>query len=232
MRTALVLVCLVARIAAAGPTGLNVIPTADLVPWRQASVVVQNGNTAVIGNGGLGSRPALTPSAQFGLPWNMEGGIDVAPSKGLSEYRPELNLKWTFLPEGYRWPAAAAGVQNLGWGFSPSYYLVASRTLNYEQIQYQKFRAHHRNIKLRGIRAHLGIMRVPNAWRAIVGTDIEVSDHFVFYSDWTSGGHNPLSFGGTIILNRENSVTVAALKFNDEDRVGGVLAMFTHTFAW
>ncbi len=35
----------------------------------------------------------------------------------------------------------------LGVGFTPNYFLVLSKTLNYWQIQYQKFRAHHRNIK-------------------------------------------------------------------------------------
>ena len=63
---------------------------------------------------------------------------------------------------------------------------MLSKTLNYGQIQYQKFRAHHRNLKLRGIRMHAGILRTGNAWRALVGTDVQVNDHLVAYADWIS----------------------------------------------
>src|SRR2546428_14169458 len=101
-----------------------------------------------------------------------------------------MNVKWSPVREDYRIPALAVGAMQLGVGFSPNYFLVLSKTLNYQQIQYQKFRAHHRNIKLRGIRVHAGMLRATNAWRALVGTDIEVNDHFVVYADWISGTSN------------------------------------------
>jgi len=85
---------------------------------------------------------------------------------------------------------------------------------------------------LRGIRFHTGILRTFNAWRALVGTDIELSDHFVFYGDWISGGGNAVSLGGVLVIDREDSITAAALRANDEDRVTGVALMYTHTFDW
>ena len=88
------------------------------------------------------------------------------------------------------------------------------------------------NTQLRGIRAHAGILRTVNAWRALVGTDIEVSDHFVVYADWTSGGRNSVSLGGVLVIDRENSIVAAALRGNHEDRVSGILVQFTHTFSW
>jgi hypothetical protein len=118
----------------------------------------------------------------------------------------------------------------LGVGFTPSYFLVLSKTLNYQQIQYQKFRAHHRNIKLRGIRLHAGMLRTSNAWRALTGTDIEVNDHFLVYADWISGARNAVAVGGVLVIDRQNSVQASLLRGNTEDRLSGVLVGLTHTF--
>jgi hypothetical protein len=216
----------------AGPTGLNVVPTTDLVPFHQVNVVLQNGNTAIDGRGSVWHQPQPVPQLEIGLPWDSEGGLDVAPSDPPDDYRPIFNLKRTMLAEDYRWPAVAIGALQLGPGFTPAGFLVASKTLNYDDIQYQKFRAHHRNIKLRGIRAHAGFMQVGELSRALIGMDIEVSDHFVIYTDWMSGAMNALSLGGVVVFNRANSVIVALLKENDQDRVSGVLVNFTHTFDW
>jgi hypothetical protein len=226
----LALAILLPLVAQAAPTQLNQIPTTDLVPFKQLSLQLQNGNTGVSGGSSVFHQPQLVPQSEFGLPWRMEAGLDVAPSHPPHDYRPLLNLKWSPVQEGYRIPAAAIGVSQLGVGFTPSYFLAFSKTLNYEQIQYQKFRAHHRNIKLRGIRLHAGILGVGNVWTALVGTDIEVNDHFIIYSDWISGARNAVSLGGVLVFNQHTSIQAALLRGNDQDRLSGVLVGITHTF--
>jgi hypothetical protein len=230
MRRLLALVVLAPIAARAAPTGLNQIPTPDLVPFGQASLQLQNGNTEVRGSGSVFHRPQPVPQSEFGLPWDMEAGLDVAPSDPPHAYRPELNLKWSPFHEDYWVPAAAVGATQLGVGFTPNYFLVLTKTLNYQQLQYQKFRAHHRNIKLRGVRVHAGILYVGNAWRAMVGTDVEVNDWFVFYADWLSGGSNAVSLGGVLVLGQHDSIQASLLRANDEDRLTGVLVNVTHTF--
>ena len=230
MRWVVVLACLLPVAAQAAPTGLNQIPTTDLVPIGQATLQLQNGNTEVSGRRSFFHRPELVPQSEFGLPWNFEAGLDVAPSNPPHDYRPILNVKWNGVREGYHVPAMAVGATQLGAGFVPNYFLVLSKTLNYQQIQYQKFRAHHRNIKLRGIRVHAGILRGANAWNALVGADVEVNDHFVFYADWISGAENSVSLGGVLVIDRQNSVQASLLRGNREDRVSGVLIGITHTF--
>jgi hypothetical protein len=183
MRCIVLLTALLPAVAQAAPTGLNQIPTTDLVPPEQVSIQLQNGNTEVSGSSSVIHRPQLLYQSQFGLPWNLEGGLDVAPSDPPHDYRPIFNLKWNPLREDYYVPAAAVGATQLGPNFSPNYFLTLSKTINYEQIQYQKFRAHHRNIKLRGIRIHTGVLSTGNVWRAMVGTDIEVNDWIVLYAD-------------------------------------------------
>jgi hypothetical protein len=230
MRRALVLACLAPVAARAAPSMLNQIPTTDLVPEKQVSLQLQNGNTEVSGRASLFHQPQLVPQSEFGLPWNLEAGLDVAPSDPPHDYRPILNLKWTPVREDYHVPAVALGAMQLGVGFDPNYFLVLSKTLNYQQIQYQKFRAHHRNIKLRGIRLHAGLLRTANAWRALLGTDAEVNDHFVIYADWISGAQNAVSLGGVLVIDKQNSIQASVLRGNVEDRVSGLILQVTHTF--
>jgi hypothetical protein len=230
MRSLFVLVCLLPAAVRAAPTGLNQIPTTDLVPFKQLSLQLQNGNTEVSGRASVFHQPQLVPQSEFGLPGNLEAGVDVVPSDPPHDYRPIVNVKWSPVREDYRIPAVAIGATQLGVGFTPNSFLVLSKTLNYGPIQYQKFRAHHRNIKLRGIRLHTGIMRTSNAWQALVGTDIELSDHFVVYADWISGTQSAVSLGGVLVLNRQNSIQASLLRGNHEDRVSGVIVAITHTF--
>ncbi len=227
---ALLLVGLMPGLAQAAPTGLNQIPTPDLVPFKQLTLQTQNGNTEVSGNASVCHQPQVQGQTEFGLPWSMEAGLDVASSNAQQDYRPELNLKWVPVQEDYRIPAVAIGVMQLGVGFTPGYYLVASKTLNYGQIAYQKFRAHHRNIKLRGIRLVAGIEGTGNVWRALVGSDIEVNDHFIVEADWISGAQNSVSLGGVLVINQHDSVTAALLRGNNQDRLSGVILQLTHTF--
>jgi hypothetical protein len=220
------------RTAQAAPTGLNQIPTTDLVPSGQVSLQLQNGNTEVSGDDSVFHHPEVTPQSEFGLPYNVEAGLDVAPSNPPYDYRPVFNVKWNPIHEDYYVPAVAVGISQLGVGFSPNYFLVLSKTINYQAIQYQKFRAHHRNIKLRGIRVHTGILRTSNAWEALVGTDIEVNDSFVIYADWISGKDNSVSFGGVLVLSQHNSIQASVLRGNNQDRLSGALLAITHTFEW
>jgi hypothetical protein len=228
---ALLVVGLLPLAARASPTGLNQIPTPDLVPWKQLTLQLANGNMAVTPNLPVWHAPQVEGQTQFGLPWNMEAGLDVAPINAQQDYRPELNIKWVPINEDYYVPATAIGVTQLGVGFTPGYYLVASKTVNYSEIAYQKFRAHHRNIKLRGFRVMAGIQGSGNAWRALVGSDYEVSDHFIVEADWISGAQNSVSLGGVLVINQHDSVTLALLHGNDQVRLmTGVLLQLTHTF--
>ena len=90
MRGVLVLACLLPTAAHAAPTMLNQIPTTDLVPVKQVSLQLQNGNTEVSGRSSVFHQPQLVPQSEFGLPWNFEAGLDVAPSNPPHDYRPKI----------------------------------------------------------------------------------------------------------------------------------------------
>ncbi len=218
--------------AAAGPTGLAVIPTTDLVRFRQVNAILQNGNTQIDGRHAFFHDLEPTPQIEAGLPHDVEAGVDVTPSNPPNDYRPFFNVKWTMLAESYRVPAVAVGATQLGPGFTPAGFAVASKTLNYDAIAYQKFRAHHRNLRLRGIRVHAGFLEAGDRAHAILGLDAEISDHFVLWSDWISGAKNSLSLAGVVVIDAQNSLFVALLRENDAHggNVTGILFNVTHTF--
>jgi hypothetical protein len=229
---AVLLLCSISAAARAAPTALNLIPTADLVPFHQITLSLQNGNTSLQDSPTLFHQPQFLPQLQFGLGPTVEGGIDAIPAHPPRDYQPQFNLKWKPLAEDYNRPAVGIGVAQVGPGFSPSYYLVAGRTLNYQQIQYQKFRAHHRNIKLRGRRVHVGITHGQGRTFPMLGTDWEISDRFVLYSDWISGMQNAISLGGVFIINADNSIQAALLYGNHQQRINGLLINYSRTLKW
>src|SRR5262249_31344974 len=216
----------------AGPTGLTFVPTTDVVPFHQVNVAVQNNNTTLDGHDAFFRDVQPVPQAEGGLPWRVEGGVRGAPADPPGEYRPMFNLKWRGLDEGYYTPAVAGGVSQLGPGFTPAGFVVLDKTINYEAMQYQKFRAHHRNIRLHGIRVHAGFMQVGTVSRAMLGVDAALTDLFVVWSDWMSGARNDLSLAGVVVVDAHNSFYVALLRQNDESRLSGVVFNFQHTFDW
>ncbi|MBI3767847.1 MAG: hypothetical protein HY271_05035 [Deltaproteobacteria bacterium] len=227
-----VIVLLTSAPASAGPTGLAVIPTTDLVRFHQVNAVLQNGNTTIDGRHPFFHDVEPVPQLEVGLPWDLEAGVDGAPAHPPGECRPFFNLKWTMVAEDYRVPAVAVGATQLGPGVTPAGFVVASKTLNYDEVAYQKFRAHHRNLRLHGMRAHAGFLQVGALPHAMLGCDVELSEHFVLWADWISGAKNALSLAGVVVFDHQNSLFVALLRENDENRVSGILFNFTHTFDW
>jgi len=79
MRGVLVLACLLPTAAHAAPTMLNQIPTTDLVPVKQVSLQLQNGNTEVSGRSSVFHQPQLVPQSEFGLPGTSKPGSTSRP---------------------------------------------------------------------------------------------------------------------------------------------------------
>ena len=222
-----------ASVASAAPSQLITIPTADIVPAGQCAVQVQNGDTNLRGPGSLFEQPEPAIQSQFGfLRSRLESGADLVALDSPSDYRAVLNLKALLLPEGYHLPAIAVGVAQVGRGFDAYYYLVASRTLNYGAMQYQRFRAHHRNLKLRGIRLHAGVLGTAGDPRGQVGSDIQVSDHAVLQADWISGHDHVAALGATWVLNQQVSIQAALMRGNNSQRLDGLQAGVTRQFGW
>ncbi len=100
------------------PTGLRIIPTADVLATGQQRYEYEGD-----GSGKLYmpvTSTLLGVQADFGN--HSEVGVDQVSSVGQV-----YNLKWQFLPESTL-PAMAVGVQNITSGHKVQYYLVGSKT--------------------------------------------------------------------------------------------------------
>jgi hypothetical protein len=120
------LLCLIAALCAATvacqaiPTGLNIIPTANVLGMGDTRVDSESSNTGKL----FAPIDSSINGTQFGLLLGFEAGIDRVSSKGTV-----YNAKWRFKGEGTITPALAAGVQNIRAGETPQYYLVASKSI-------------------------------------------------------------------------------------------------------
>ena len=120
--TLVLLLGLLPLIAAAIPTGLNTIPTAEVLP---------NGDNrleAELGNSGKLYAPLHSSiyGSEQGLPLNMEVGIDDVTGKGAV-----LNGKWQFSGDNAILPVMAVGIQDIGNDSRAEYYLAATKTAPY-----------------------------------------------------------------------------------------------------
>lgn len=223
------LLCLVvlSRAACAAPTGINQIPTADIMPFGYVVLGVQNGNTLVVQHPTFFEEPVPNLQSQFGISRRIEVGLDLQPTNGTSDYRAAANFKWAAVREDYDAPGIGLGVTNIGPGFQPVGYVIFTRTLNFTEAQYHKFRAHHRHIHQHGFRVHAGALVSGAAIYPMVGTDMELGDNFVFSADWISGGPNAASIGGTYVFDDKNSVLVAVQYSNSLHKFNGVI--FTYS---
>lgn len=125
MRTTLgivaTLLLLTACASQAIPTGLNAMPTANVLGMGQTRV------TYIFDGSGLlyaDEETSTVFGTQSGLAFGLEAGVDDVDGKGTV-----YNLKWRMIPEGFFSPAFALGVQNITSGERPQYYAVMTKSV-------------------------------------------------------------------------------------------------------
>lgn len=221
-------------IAGAAPTGLNTIPTTDIVPFRSWIAQIQNGNTSF-------DAPAFYSAAhplfqtEFGLTSRIEAGADYVPPGDMAHSEILFNAKALLVSEDEIRPNVAAGIWNIGMGEIPGYYLTVSKTLNYAEQQAERFRAHHRrNRKLLGQRIHAGLMMDGHGlMEPFLGTDLQMSQTTVFQADWMNGAGNAISAGAVFVLADQRTVLNPAFLFsNAKQRLDGFFLNVSHQFNW
>jgi hypothetical protein len=209
-----------------------VIPTTDLVPLNNVIAAIANQNASVTGTSLL-EMPQIALQSQFGLTNFLEAGFDYAETPDVSDDQIVFNIKYLLHVEDDWTPNLAIGMWNVTAGQIPGYYVTASKTLNYDQEQYERFRAHHRrNRKLLGRRVHLGMMVSGHGiLEPFAGTDIQLSDSAVFQADWVAGAGNNFSAGLAYVMPDQRTVINPALLIaNDGSRFNGIAINISHQF--
>ncbi len=218
--------------AAAAPTGLNTIPTTDIVPLHNWVGQVQNGNSSL-------SAPAFyqvsSPifQTQFGLSQRLEAGADWIQPPSVDHQETTLNAKYLLFDENEGRPGVALGAWNVAFRQKAGYYFTLSKTLNYAQQEQERFKAHHRrNRKLLGRRAHIGLTYDGGGvLQPFLGTDLQLNGSDVLQADWISGKGNAVSLGAVFVMRDQKTVLNPALLYsNDTQRLSGFFLNVSREF--
>lgn len=171
-----------AGVAAGAPSGLNIIPTADVLAAGEMSLEHE-----MTGQGRLwGDDSDSFGLLQFGLGRGIEVGVD----RGFDPRDWWGNAKWQVQPEDAGKPAVALGIQGLSDGDRAQPYVVMTRSLN-------------------ALRLHAGAIVIEDDLRWMAGTEVPLGTHLVFQADYTSGRDNSWSYGVAAALSDNVSLTVA-----------------------
>ena len=166
---AVILCVLFPALALAYPTGLNVIPTADVLEPKSFRIEFENDGC---------SRLFSAESERY---WLLQAGIAPGLEVGVDAYYLEetstmLNAKYAVLEESDSAPALAFGAFDIGEGGSPTYYLAAAKS----------FGRHRFHAGAIGNRRHSDPM---------AGYEFELDDSAWLLFDWIRGDENYLTAG-------------------------------------
>jgi len=190
----------------AGPTGLTVIPTADLLEPATASLEFEAEGRHVP-FGGDCDRFVLS---QIGLPQRLELGIDgcVTSSEG-----PWLNAKWVMMSETLRCPAVAVGLQSVGKDTTAEPYLALSRDVG-------------------RIRLHTGAIRLEHHTSWIFGVESSLDPGLAVCGDYVSGTAGTTSLGLSWEVSDTVSVAAARIFANNSEEEDNWYFNIGYAIAW
>lgn len=150
-------------VALACPTGLNLIPTADVLEPGALSVQVESdGYPTPFSPGTVGC-----VMAEMGFTKRLEAGVDLIDINAGA--RLQVNAKWQFVPEDSHLPAMAVGLLDVEHAvdFNGPYLALAKGVGDF--------------------RLHAGWL-IDGGQRAMLGAEYWPTDRTGILADWTSGG--------------------------------------------
>ncbi len=166
---ALSLVCVCLGVGFCSPTGLNVIPTADVLD--KDVFILETPCSGGLRFGPEGDSYALL---QIGVGKGMEIGLDQREMNGHIDAW--LNAKWRCLEEDGVRPAVAIGVKNFSKDTKKQPYLVMSKSLKLGRL-------------------HAGIIKIEDVSRMMLGFDKTLNQKLAVQADYISGAENRFTAG-------------------------------------
>ena len=154
---------LAAGMAWAAPSGLLVIPTADVLGPGEASADFFSQGRSVLANGDCDRFLGV----EVGLPHGVELGVDACLNDA-DAGSPWGNLKWQLPTAGPDRFAVALGLQNVGHGAAAQPYVTLAQAVGQG-------------------RAHAGVIRSDGATRLMLGAQVPAGETFELVSDYLSG---------------------------------------------
>ncbi len=166
----------------AAPSGLNLIPTAEVLPKNALSLEMETPHVRGLWNG----KDSVWMMTQMGLGAGIEAGIDWSPR----DRKAVFNAKARLLQSGKNAVHLTAGVQGITQRCAAQPYAVATHF--------------HSRATL-----HAGAMRIERATSLIAGASYLISPQCVLQVDYTSGALNSSSAGIACQISDSITVTLA-----------------------
>jgi hypothetical protein len=172
------------------PSGLNIIPTADILDKGVISLETESAGAGNPWGDDCDSFVLL----QFGVGHGIELGIDKCTNDSDSW----LNFKWRICDESKGLPAIAFGTQAISDGDRSQHFAVVTKSFG-------------------KMRLHTGAIGIDHKTRWMLGVDHPLSDRFTIQADYINGDENSSTFGVALALNDSLSLTVARSLGNAAD---------------
>ncbi len=174
--------CLVPSVSACY-SGLVIMPTVDRVGENTYSLEYQM-------DGSISGRRADTHilNTQVGLGSRAEIGVDFDLSDR-AETRAMLNAKLTLVSSPKQKYEVAAGVYNVGRHLKACPYVVGAHNCCDSRL-------------------HLGLVKIENKARWMIGADHPLNERVTLMADWTNGNENAASVGMNYVIS--DSVSLLA----------------------
>lgn len=168
-------------------SGLNIIPTADVLDKGAAAVEIeQAGEQAHI---------FTTADTALLLQLGLGGGVEIGYDKcGDGDSFGAWNIKLAVARRNGL-PSAAIGVQNVGNGIKPQPYAVGHITLGCGRL-------------------HAGLIRIEGSTQPMIGYDRPLAKLLTLQSDYVAGDENAASLGFAVDLGSNLGLTAAYIRNN------------------
>ncbi len=190
--------------ATAAPSGLNVIPTADILDKGVMSLEFESAGSGTPWGGDCDNFALL----QFGVGYGVELGFDHCTN------HPDhwLNVKWRIRDESDTLPAIAIGTQSISVGDRHQPFAICTKCFG-------------------SLRGHAGFIGLDSKARWMAGVDHPLSIRFTVQADYISGHENTASFGIAATLTDNLSLTLARSLGNSADVDDGYIVNVSWSMA-
>lgn len=163
------------------PSGLNVMPTADVLDEGVVSLETESDGNA---------RPWGDDCDRFALlQFGVGNGIELGVDRCLNDPNTWVNFKWRVRNESAGSPAVALGTQAVTDNGRPQPYAVTTKSLG-------------------RMRVHAGIIDIDHELRWMFGLDRPLGSRVTLQADYISGDENSMTYGVAVSLSNSLSLTL------------------------
>jgi hypothetical protein len=204
---AILMLSMTTTAAFAFPTSSNIIPTADMLDAGSLRAEFENDGAPCL----FGPAAESYVLVEYAPDPRLELGADLYSAGSSNDLL--LNAKWLLCSEDNARPAVAVGCMELGSGFTPTSYLVATKDVG------------------RGLRLHLGDAASGGSQSALFGVEKQIGEQDYLLADYASWSAGYATLGVYHEINQHVAVNLAYGRPNERGESDLVILNVSWTHA-